>query len=286
MIYQSLKTILEQNLAAFLLDFAGVGGAHLNVDIPFPELIKVVKRGALLYPEDYSRGPLAKIKISSYQTTQVEIGGGEGELNMVASGVVEIAGVTHLVNTSDEAGDASGRMEEIAKGYLGKPKAIQGTITTSTGNMLLSYAANLSPEMTQYGIERVTQGKGKPQIGAGVASVGNTSNGTVDITQVPIFAGFDPVTYTLQIVTPNLSPGVLAGMTYRWKADSGSFTSSITPTGGPLLLSHNVYAAFLLGVGQNFVAGDAYSVVVSPSFEQWAGIWYNSWTLQLFLHSE
>jgi hypothetical protein len=280
----SLKTILEQAVRDFVLATAGSGSTSPDPDLPTSEQLLNVKAGYLLFPQDFGRGPLARVKLSSWKGQTPELGGGSDHFNGINSGVLEFAAVTGRYTDPEVAAEVCGRLEEILRLAMSVPGVIDNVISNYTTDNR-TYAAQILLGDVTFGLERVKQNTGRPVIATAVPTAGNTSTAGVGSGTTSVFSGQEPSTYVVQIVTPNTAPGALAGMTWKWKENDGAFSAALPPVTGLNPLSKEVGIIFGILPGQSYVAGDSWTIKATPTSEMWAGVYYTSWQLTSFQSS-
>ena len=276
----SLKTILENAVRDYALATAGASSLTANVDLPVSERLLNAKSGYLLFPQDMGRGPLARVKLSSWKGQIPELGNGSDHFSGANSGVLEFAAVTGRYTDPEFAAEATGRLEEILRLAVSVPDVINNAVTSYANGS--SYLAQMLIGDVNFGLERVKQNTGRPVINPAVPTFGNVGSAGISSGTASVFSGQDPVTYAVQIVTPNTAPGLIAGMTWQWKENDGAFSTALPPVTGLNPLSKDVGITFNIQPGQSYAAGDSWTIKATPTSEMWAGVYYTSWQLTSF----
>lgn len=280
----SLKTVLEQTVRDYVLATAGSGSSTPDPDLPAAERLLNVKTGYLLFPPDFGRGPLARVKLSSWKGQTPDLGNGPDHFSGINSGILEFAAVTGRYTDPEVAAEASGRLEEILRLSMSVPEMLDAVVSNYTSGDR-TYAAQILLGDVAFGLERVKQNTGRPVVSPTVPTAGNTSTAGLTSGTTSVFAGQEPSSYMVEIVTPNTQPGAVAGLTWRWRENDGAFSSTLAPVTGLNQLSKNVGIEFNIQPGQSYAAGDQWTIKAAPTSEMWAGVYYTSWQLTSFQSS-
>ena len=134
----SVKTAIQNVARATLLDFAGVGGSHVDPDLPTAQLLKVVDFGYELSPTDFKAGPILRLAVAEKQFESYTTTMASGRRAMLCSYSLQLIGTTRpalvslapgAVSSVMQADTEAALMEEIIQERL--PVAFNGNAAQS-----------------------------------------------------------------------------------------------------------------------------------------------------------
>ena len=279
----ALKTQIEQFFATQIAAYAGVGGANLDPDLTSAQQLKLSQWGFGVLPQDRAKGPLAKTVITNCVPIPGNEGG-QGTLNrtIIANATLIVEGITQQYTDPQLAAVDRDMIEAVIRLDLLKlPRIPVSSNFTSGGKSETLEILDWQGSTWDY-VDNTNNTPG-PVIGSPVADGGNTSTGTFTDDTTAAYTYSSDLVYTVEVVTGNTTPGNLAGLTFRWKAGSGSFSSPIAATGLLQSLSNGVSVKFAVATGQSFVANDSWSISAYVKGMSYIGKFTQQWrtTVQL-----
>jgi hypothetical protein len=269
----SLKTQIENTIAAAIQEVAGAGSAEADPNIAPDELIGSVKSSAYPTDAEYSLGPLVRVVIESHATDGEEFGSPSERVSTLRFGI-SVAGITGLHSDPSEAGQAASDVEEILRLHL---QHLAFDIDTAYGEGRHSYATELQYLGTQFEVGTISGRQTAPVVEAPVPAAGNSGALVLRIDPDEAYSGPVSETLTVQVVTPNTALHSNTGLTIRYQIDSGAFSAPI-PVGAKFVpLADNIYVTAV--PQKRAVAGDTWTIQARSSQLLSIGMWVQSWIM-------
>jgi hypothetical protein len=276
---ESGKTILEREFATFIRDRLVVGGALLDPDLTPRQQLKATTGGYLLQPEDKKKGPLVRLKIMNYVKKTEESGNGEEGRSALYNVLLRIDGISlYGPNLAQVVADRNDIEAILRLNVLrfNMPQ-LQSTLTGGKGE----FAAQLEHMKAEFFEEVVPGERSAPVIGPALPADTNTGHALVVTDPKRIYSGDDLVVFTIEIVTPNTTPGSLAGLTYRYKLDEEPFSGALAATADYALMADGVAIKITLGPGLSAAAGDAWTITASANAVEYLASFRGEWNIAM-----
>jgi hypothetical protein len=154
---------------------------------------------------------------------------------------------------------------------------LQSTLTGGKGE----FAAQLEHMKAEFFEEVVPGERSAPVIGPALPADTNTGHALVVTDPKRIYSGDDLVVFTIEIVTPNTTPGSLAGLTYRYKLDEEPFSGALAATADYALMADGVAIKITLGPGLSAAAGDAWTITASANAVEYLASFRGEWNIAM-----
>lgn len=277
-----LTVQIETVVRDALFNKLAISGATPTAELLPEQRVREVTRGYLLLQEDIGRGAIIRLEMASGAKVRSEFGIPELR-DLLKRDILTITGVTKTYPTAQEAVDACALLEALAL-HIVTGLTISSEVTyTGIGEEHVSWLEWLDHA---FRLETFTGSSQAPKVESPVAAGGNTSTGTVRSRQNPTYKGQADSTFTIEIVTANTAPGAIAGMTWRWKRDNGAWSSQIVGNTAYVQLADSVEIAFALSAGQNFVAGNQWTVAAKVSGADYARVFIQTYEINTEHRSE